>query len=116
MKTIFILIAAILICGCAAPKQTAAVRNAVQNGLITGVDSTAKFETIPWAFPSTYMGPYTDIHGFVGTMTNDPSAYRQMIFFVGKVRDTKEWEVFSALIWANGEWKTLPVMLPPKTK
>ena len=116
MKRLWVLIMILSACGCASSKQNDAVFKAIHGGLINGIDTDAQLETIPWSFPSTYMGPYTDIHGFSGTITNDPTSCRRVILFVGKVRETKDWEVFSALLWTNGEWVTLPVTLSNKSK
>ena len=116
MKTLLAILMLTTLCGCASIPQGNAAVDAVKNGRISGIAATDHFSIIPWAFPSTYMGPYSDIAGFSGWRTNDAHQAHTFIFFVGKRTTTKEWEVFSVMTWTNGEWQLLPVTLPKQNK
>jgi len=89
-----------------------AVRDAVRSGWIEGLDNANIFEAIPWAFPSTPMGPYSDLGGFTAIITDGPNKGNTVVFFLGKATETKSWEVFSSMIWKDEKWEPLPVQLP----
>ena len=114
MKTSLAILMLIGLCGCSSVSRHKAVQDAVTSGRISGIAPTDCFVTIPWTFPSKFMGPYSEIAGFSGTRTNAPSQPQDFAFFVGKRRTTKQWEVFSALMLTNGLWQTLRVDLPNK--
>ena len=112
MRTILAILVLTALCGCSSISQNDAALDAVKNGRISGIAPSDQFETMPWSFPSTYMGPYSHIAGFSGTRTNIPGHPQPFVFFVGKRTTTKQWEVFSAMAWTNYEWQLLHVNLP----
>ena len=111
MKIVYGILLSIMLCGCSGIQKHEAVKSAIRNNLISGLNASDQFQTTPWSFPSTDMGPYSDIAGFSGTKTNDPNHYQYFVFFVGKLKSTKKWEVFSAMTWTNGTWKLIQVEL-----
>src|ERR1035437_2673360 len=105
MRTLCFVCLAIGLCGCSSIRRNDAAMNAVTNNLISGLSISNHFETWPWVFPSTPMGPYSSINGFEGTITNGPDKNQPVVFFLGKVRTTGEWEECATMMWTNGEWK-----------
>ena len=98
--------------GCASMDRVSATRDAVHAGLIDGLNESNQFSAIVWSWPSKPWGPYAKLDGLYATITNGPYSGHQAVFFLGKSHKTKEWEVFSTLLWDEGKWRPLSVTLP----
>ena len=98
--------------GCASLDRMKATHDAVHAGLINGLNESNQFSAIVWSWPSKPWGPYAKLDGLYATITNGPYCGHHAVFFLGKSYKTKEWEVFSTLVWDEGKWKPLPVTLP----
>jgi hypothetical protein len=95
-----------------------ATRKAVDDHLIQGLTESNKFDSIVWFFPGGDMPVwiYSDISSIASHITDGPEKGRSIVFFLGKSRISKEWEVFAAQIWKNGNWELCPVKLPEYKK
>ena len=114
MKVVPLILAGmiLLVTGCASVNRLDAARNAVDAGLIDGLDNSSQFSAMVWSWPAKPWGPYSDIGGFTATVTNGTYCGHYLTFFLGRSRSTKQWEVFSTFTWEDGKWKALPVTLP----
>jgi hypothetical protein len=73
-------------------------------------------DAIPWSFPAKPLGPYSKLGGLTAYFTNAPDGGRTYVFYLGKSRQTKEWEVFASMMYRDGKWEPVPVKLPQPTK
>lgn len=91
-----------------------ATRKAVDNHLIQGLTESNKFDGIVWLFPGgePWNWIYSDVSSIASNITDGPEKGRSVVFFLGKSRISKEWEVFAAQMQKNGKWENLPVKLP----
>ncbi len=116
MKKIIISSALAALCiiafGCASIKRLEATADAIHEGLVAGLSSSNHFDAIPWSFPGKPLGPYTKLGGLTASVTDGPDSGRTYVFFLGKSRETKDWEVFSSMKWQDGKWELVPVTLP----
>ena len=114
---LMILCGTVLLSGCASLARMEATEAAINNNLIEGVSSTNKFYSIPWKFPGQPWGRvYSDIGGVESWITEGPLKGRYVVFFLGKSRVSKEWEVFATQMWGDGKYEVLPVKLPEYKK
>ena len=102
----------LVVAGCSSIDRVHATRDAVHAGLIDGLNESNTFSSIAWSWPTKPLGPYTKLDGIYATITNGPYYGHRVVFFLGKSYKTKEWEVFSTLLWDEGKWKPLSVTLP----
>ncbi len=95
-----------------------ATRKAVDNHLIQGLTESNKFDCIVWLFPGGDPSGwiYSDVSSIASHIKDGPEKGRSVVFFIGKSRISKEWEVFSAQMWRNGKWELLSVKLPEYKK
>ena len=102
--------------GCSGLGRLTATRSAVDRGWIEGLSVTNHFIAVPWSFPSKPLGPYTKLSGLTTQVTNGPDTGQTYVFYLGKSRETKKWEVFSSMVWRDGKWEPVPVRIPQPTK
>jgi hypothetical protein len=93
-----------------------ATRDAIDRGLVEGLSTSNHFTAVPWSFPSKPLGPYSELGGLTAQVTNGPDSGRTYVFYLGKSRQTKGWEVFSSMVWRDGKWQPVAVKLPEESK
>lgn len=117
MKRVILLCLGIaLTAGCSSVSRLQATREAVDKGLVEGLSATNQFVAVPWSFPSKPLGPYSELGGLTAQVTNGPESGCTYVFYLGKSRETKSWEVFSSMVWRDGKWQPVAVKLPEANK
>jgi hypothetical protein len=113
-----LLLACLVLClaGCAGVRRFKAVHDAVNQGRIEGLSASNKLEAIVWGVPDVTMGPYSTWGGTMATTTNSAGTNCYYVFYLGRSRETKTWEVFAAMEWRDGKWVLVPVKLPQSEK
>jgi hypothetical protein len=92
------------------------VRGGSCQGRIEGLSASNKLEAVVWSVPDVTMGPYSTLGGTVVTATNNTGTNSYYVFYLGRSRETKTWEVFAAMEWRDGKWVLVPVKLPQSEK
>ena len=115
MKRILMLcLASTCLGGCSFTHKMKATEDAIKAGRIEGLalsnDTHVVFTT--WSWPSKPLGPYSKIAGFTGYKPEGTNAGPTYVFYLGKSRERKTWEVFAAMVWEGGKWKPVGVQLP----
>ena len=113
-RTILLCVGAACLAGCAFVHKMDATQKAIDAGRIEGLSlpSDAYMDFTTWSWPDKALGPYCKIAGFQGHAhrgTNDGPTY---VFYLGKSRERKKWEVFAAMVWEDGKWKPVAVKSP----
>ena len=113
MKTVITIItAATLLVGCAIPQQIKVTRQAVDAGRIQEMDKETKFQfsyTIPFGMTGIHSGPYSSLDNLNIKVESGVYIGKNATFFIGKSRETNEWEVFSVMVEEDGKWRAIPL-------
>jgi hypothetical protein len=113
MKIIIALIAAAtLLAGCATSHKMKVIQHAVDAGRIQGMDKGTKFQYtfgIPLGMSGTHPGPYRSLDDFNVKVETGKYMGKNATFFLGKSRETDEWEVFSVMVEEDGKWRAIPL-------
>ena len=115
-RAILLCLAIVWAAGCSSLSRMQATRDAVDKGLVEGLCASNHFVAVPWSFPSKPLGPYSELGGVTAQVTNGPDGGHTYVFYLGKSRQTKNWEVFSSMVWRDGQWQPVAVRLPDPTK
>ena len=115
-RTLIISLGALCVTGCSSLNRGQATRDAIDKGLVGGLSASNHFNATVWSFPAKPLGPYTKLGGLTACVTNSPDSGRTFVFYLGKSRETKDWEVFASMIWQDGKWEPVPVTLPHGAK
>ncbi len=115
-RTLLMSLAMVWLAGCTSIHRLEATRDAVDKGLVEGIPPSSRFEAIPWSMPAKPLGPYSKLGGLTAYFTNAPDGGRTYVFYLGKSRQTKEWEVFASMMYRDGKWEPVPVKLPGATR
>ncbi len=115
-RTVLMVLAIFCLAGCAGLHRMEATRDSIDKGLVQGIAPSSHFDAIPWSFPSKPLGPYSKLGGLTAYFTNGPDGGHTYVFYLGKSRQTKEWEVFASMIYMDGKWEPVPVRLPQEVR
>ncbi len=99
---------AVCLSGCATLEKIEAIDQGVDQGRIQGMTEENKFA---YSVPDFHKGPYAGVEDLNVKVTEGPYKGLNATFFLGKSRQTGEWEVFSAMVEKDGKWESLPVRL-----
>ena len=118
MKRILIVcLGAWCVAGCSSVNRAEATKAAIDKGLVQGIPASSHLKAIIWGFPGKPPGPYGKLGGLTAFITtNGPDSARTYVFYLGKSRETKDWEVFASMVWKDGKWEPVPVKLPQEAK
>lgn len=117
MKTVTLVTAILLICGCASQSKLKAIRAFADDEQITGIDKDTRFEyrlalAIPGGPTSTHRGPYRSIDDVHVNIRSGQYTGRRATFFLGQSRETGTWEVFYVMVENEGKWEAIPLTQP----
>lgn len=112
--TAVVIVAAMFLAGCAVTDKVDAIAKARDGGLIQGMDKDTRMSYrldmgIPSGLSEIHPGPYRSIDQFNVKLYTGLYAGKNATFFVGKSRETAEWEVFSLMVQQDGKWLSIPV-------
>jgi hypothetical protein len=113
MKIMTALIAAaILLAGCATSHKMKVIRQTVDTGRIQGMDKGTTFQYtfgITLGMSGTHPGPYRSLDDFNVKVETGKYMGKNATFFLGKSRETDEWEVFRVMVEEDGKWHVIPL-------
>ncbi len=110
MKTVILIVAITLIFGCVPFHKMNTVREAIDTGLIHGMDRDTKFSytfSIPGG--ATHPGPYSSVDYINVKVETGKYMGKNATFFVGKSRETGLWEIFNVMVEEEGKWRKIPL-------
>jgi len=117
MKRILIVcLGAWCVAGCSSINRAEATKAAIDKGLVQGIPASSHLNAIVWGFPGKPPGPYGKLGGLTAFIPNGPDSADTYVFYLGKSRETKDWEVFASMVWKDGKWEPVPVKLPQEAK
>jgi hypothetical protein len=105
--------AAIFLPGCCSTEKVLAIRDAVDQGRITGMDKDVRFVG-GYGFGlcgrvNAYPGPYSSIDHYDVLAQKGDYDGKHVSFFLGKSRQTGKWEVFCVMVQQDSGWLLIPV-------
>jgi hypothetical protein len=115
MKTkITLIVAVVLLAGCATGPKMYVIREAVDAGRIQEMDKETIFQYsvgfgIPSGISGTHPGPYRSLDDVNVKAVTGKYMGKNATFFLGKSRETDQWEVFSVMVEEDGKWRAIPL-------
>lgn len=112
--TIMLIVAATLLAGCSPTLKMNVIREAVDAGRIQEMDKETIFQYsvgvgIPSGMSGTHPGPYRSLDDVNVKAVTGKYMGKNATFFLGKSRETDEWEVFSVMVEEDGKWRAIPL-------
>ena len=92
-KSVVAISLAVCLSGCALLDKIEAIGQDVDQGRVQGMTEENEFA---YSIPNFHKGPYRGLNA---------------TFFLGKSRESGQWEVFYAMVEKDGKWESIPVKL-----
>jgi hypothetical protein len=106
-QVLLISICMVCVMGCSGLDRWQAVREAVDAGLVDGLTATNHGGAIVWS--SSKVGPYSKLAELPIHVDDAQASERFYVFYMGKSRQTKEWNILKCVMWHDGGWEDVSV-------
>ena len=107
-KSAVVISLAVCLSGCAILDKIEAIGQDVDQGRVQGMTEENEFA---YSIPNFHKGPYRGIDDVNVRVVKGPYRGLNATFFLGKSRESGQWEVFYAMVEKDGKWESLPVKL-----